>query len=177
MGRELKEPSNLSDPEAEETSNHHETKAEKKKKKHRNKHKEEDQLGPKRKSEEIAPQEENSDSTKKKKKHKKSKEKKEQESENNEEPKRNGDMEESNSTDAVVLVTGKDANEAKYKPLDSFAESKLPSEVLQCCENFQRPSPIQSRAWPFLLDGRDFIGIAKTGSGNYCDFGVWDFAV
>lgn len=176
MGRKLKEPSNLSDPEAEETSNHHETKAEKKKKKHRNKHKEEDQLGPKRKSEEIAPQEENSDSTKKKK-HKKSKEKKEQESENNEEPKRNGDMEESKSTDAVVLVTGKDANEAKYKPLDSFAESKLPSEVLQCCENFQRPSPIQSRAWPFLLDGRDFIGIAKTGSGNYCDFGLWDFGV
>lgn len=176
MGRKLKEPSNLSDPEAEETSNHHETKAEKKKKKHRNKHREEDQLGPKRKSEEIAPQEENSDSSKKKKKHKKSKEK-EQESENNEEPKRNGDTEESNSTDAVVLVTGKDANEAKYKPLDSFAESKLPSEVLQCCENFQRPSPIQSRAWPFLLGGRDFIGIAKTGSGNYCDFGLWDFGV
>ncbi|KAK9096548.1 hypothetical protein Sjap_022045 [Stephania japonica] len=28
------------------------------------------------------------------------------------------------------------------------------------------PSPIQSHAWPFLLDCRDLIGITKTGSGK-----------
>ncbi|KAF9612365.1 hypothetical protein IFM89_039192 [Coptis chinensis] len=43
---------------------------------------------------------------------------------------------------------------------------KLPEEVLECCKGFNKPSPIQSHAWPFLLDGRDFIGIAATGSGK-----------
>lgn len=64
-----------------------------------------------------------------------------------------------------VVVTGKDVEEAKYAALKSFAESNLPENVLDCCKTFQKPSPIQSHTWPFLLDGRDLIGIAKTGSG------------
>ncbi|KAH7511412.1 hypothetical protein JRO89_XSUnG0205500 [Xanthoceras sorbifolium] len=74
--------------------------------------------------------------------------------------------------DCKVLVSGKNAEEAKYAPLKSFSESKLPDNVLECCNNFSKPSPIQSHAWPFLLDGRDFIGIAKTGSGKTLAFGV-----
>lgn len=69
--------------------------------------------------------------------------------------------------DGKVVTTGKNVEEAKYKPLKSFTESKLPDNVLECCKNFKNPSPIQSHAWPFLLDGRDFIGIAKTGSGRF----------
>ncbi|KAF3570803.1 hypothetical protein F2Q69_00059254 [Brassica cretica] len=65
-----------------------------------------------------------------------------------------------------VVVTGKDVEEAKYAALTSFAASKLPENVLDCCKTFQKPSPIQSHSWPFLLDGRDLIGIAKTGSGT-----------
>lgn len=65
-----------------------------------------------------------------------------------------------------VLVSGNNVNDSKYRALNSFAESGLPSEVLECCKNFDKPSPIQSQSWPFLLEGRDFIGIAKTGSGN-----------
>ncbi|KAL6178666.1 hypothetical protein ACLB2K_050184 [Fragaria x ananassa] len=164
MGRKLKDSSSPTDPEAQEATNHREAKAERKKKKkniHREQQEDQNQLSPPKRK----PEEQNSDS-KKKKQQKKSNEE--------EEPKRNGAVvvEESNSTDAVVMVTGKDADEAKYKPLDSFAESKLPSEVLQCCVNFKKPSPIQSRAWPFLLDGRDFIGIAKTGSGKTLAFGI-----
>lgn len=64
-----------------------------------------------------------------------------------------------------VAVSGKGSGEAKYAALSSFAQSKLPREVLKCCENFSKPSPIQANSWPFLLDGRDFIGIAATGSG------------
>lgn len=64
-----------------------------------------------------------------------------------------------------VVVTGKDVEEAKYAALKSFTESNLPENVLDCCKTFQKPSPIQSHTWPFLLDGRDLIGIAKTGSG------------
>lgn len=64
-----------------------------------------------------------------------------------------------------VVVSGKNVNESKYKALNSFHESGLPGEVLECCKAFDKPSPIQSHSWPFLLDGRDLIGIAATGSG------------
>ncbi|XP_060207722.1 DEAD-box ATP-dependent RNA helicase 5 isoform X2 [Lycium barbarum] len=83
----------------------------------------------------------------------------------------NGEVvKESSSTN--VVVTGKGANELKYKALVKFVDSGLPSEVLECCKNFEKPSPIQSHSWPFLLDGRDFIGIARTGSGKTLAFGI-----
>lgn len=77
-----------------------------------------------------------------------------------------------NGAEKTVAVTGKGSQEAKYAPLQSFAAANLPSQVLDCCKAFARPSPIQAHAWPFLLDGRDFIGIAATGSGIviFCDF-------
>ncbi|XP_058103963.1 DEAD-box ATP-dependent RNA helicase 5 isoform X1 [Magnolia sinica] len=71
-----------------------------------------------------------------------------------------------------AVVSGNDTKESRYAALTSFVESGLPDEVLECCKNFRRPSPIQSHAWPFLLDGRDFIGIAATGSGKTLAFGV-----
>lgn len=81
----------------------------------------------------------------------------------------------------IVVVSGKDTQETKYASLKSFAEAKLPDNVLECCKNFKNPSPIQAHAWPFLFDGRDFIGIAKTGSGRFCGFILWvlkcDFVV
>ncbi|GAB2301412.1 Opsin Rh5 [Dionaea muscipula] len=71
-----------------------------------------------------------------------------------------------------VVVMGKNVKQSKYRVLESFASSGLPREVLECCKDFTKPSPIQSHAWPFLLDGRDFIGIAATGSGKTLAFGV-----
>lgn len=71
-----------------------------------------------------------------------------------------------------VVVSGKDINDSKYKALNSFVESGLPDEILECCKAFDKPSPIQSHSWPFLLDGRDFIGIAATGSGKTLAFGI-----
>lgn len=38
--------------------------------------------------------------------------------------------------------------------------------------SFKNPTPIQSAAWPFLLSGRDVIGVAETGSGKTLAFGV-----
>ncbi|OIV94425.1 hypothetical protein TanjilG_25487 [Lupinus angustifolius] len=75
-------------------------------------------------------------------------------------------------TERVVVVTGKNADDSKYTAFKTFAEAGLPEKVLECCKGFEKPSPIQSRAWPFLLDGRDLIGIAATGSGKTLAFGI-----
>ncbi|EMS55869.1 DEAD-box ATP-dependent RNA helicase 5 [Triticum urartu] len=83
-----------------------------------------------------------------------------------EEPDQGGAVEKS------VAVTGKGFADPKYAPLNSFAAAALPTQVLDCCKGFDRPSPIQALAWPYLLDGRDFIGIAATGSGKTIAFGV-----
>ncbi|XWS49323.1 hypothetical protein CRYUN_Cryun13aG0153900 [Craigia yunnanensis] len=116
--------------------------------------------------------EESTDELKKKKKKKNKKQKKEGENGEFNETR----MEEQDSVQfdgkEKVIVSGKNAEEAKYAPLKSFADSKLPENVLDCCKDFSSPSPIQAHAWPFLLDGRDFIGIAKTGSGKTLAFGV-----
>lgn len=33
-------------------------------------------------------------------------------------------------------------------------------------QGFEKPSPIQSQAWPVLMKGEDLIGIAQTGTGK-----------
>ncbi|CAH9137721.1 unnamed protein product [Cuscuta epithymum] len=71
-----------------------------------------------------------------------------------------------------VFVSGKDVHDLKFKALEKFSDSGLPDKVLECCKGFVKPSPIQSHSWPFLLNGRDFIGIAKTGSGKTLAFGI-----
>ncbi|XP_042463749.1 DEAD-box ATP-dependent RNA helicase 5-like [Zingiber officinale] len=71
-----------------------------------------------------------------------------------------------------AIVSGNNTSGAKYKALSSFSETGLPAQVLDCCKSFSKPSPIQSHSWPFLLDGRDLIGIAATGSGKTLAFGV-----
>jgi ATP-dependent RNA helicase DBP3 len=82
-----------------------------------------------------------------------------------------GGGEAENGAEKTVAVTGKGSEDPKYAPLRSFSAAELPSQVLDCCSAFARPSPIQAHAWPFLLDGRDFIGIAATGSGTAKLFG------
>ncbi|KAJ3678733.1 hypothetical protein LUZ60_002536 [Juncus effusus] len=71
-----------------------------------------------------------------------------------------------------ITVSGNNTNDPKYAPLTTFAQANLPKEVIAYCQNYDKPSPIQSHAWPFLLDGRDFIGIAATGSGKTVAFGI-----
>eukprot|EP00252_Welwitschia_mirabilis_P010210 TRINITY_DN23380_c0_g1_i2.p1 TRINITY_DN23380_c0_g1~~TRINITY_DN23380_c0_g1_i2.p1 ORF type:complete len:595 (-),score=161.42 TRINITY_DN23380_c0_g1_i2:586-2370(-) len=71
-----------------------------------------------------------------------------------------------------VSASGKGSDDPKYRPLETFDASGLPENVLRCCKSFKKPSPIQAYAWPYLLQGRDFIGIAATGSGKTIAFGV-----
>ncbi|MCC2101174.1 MAG: DEAD/DEAH box helicase, partial [Hyphomicrobiales bacterium] len=39
-------------------------------------------------------------------------------------------------------------------------------------EGYTNPTPIQARAIPTLLEGRDLLGIAQTGTGKTCAFAV-----
>ena len=59
------------------------------------------------------------------------------------------------------------------RPIISF--SQLPSSAHpkpSPFAKFKSPTPIQSASWPFLLSGRDVIGVAETGSGKTLAFGV-----
>ena len=60
------------------------------------------------------------------------------------------------------------------RPILSF--SQLPTELFaQYCsifKSFSKPSAVQSATWPFLLAGRDLVGIAETGSGKTLAFGL-----
>ncbi|KAK8578985.1 hypothetical protein V6N13_142225 [Hibiscus sabdariffa] len=147
-----------------------EPKKSKKDKKRRKKERENNQGG---ESDEVNHVESGEESKKKEKEKKKNK--KQKKAEENEEfnDSRNGKegLVDFDGKEKVV-VSGKNAEDAKYAPLKSFANSNLPKNVLDCCKDFRRPSPIQAHAWPFLLDARDFIGIAKTGSGKTLAFGV-----
>lgn len=59
------------------------------------------------------------------------------------------------------------------RPITEF--SQLPSYTTTSSSpftSFTSPTAIQSAAWPFLLSGRDVIGVAETGSGKTLAFGV-----
>lgn len=57
------------------------------------------------------------------------------------------------------------------RPITSFSYLPQSSDTSPFA-NFKSPTPIQSAAWPFLLSGRDVIGVAETGSGKTLAFGV-----
>jgi ATP-dependent RNA helicase DBP3 len=56
------------------------------------------------------------------------------------------------------------------RPLATFAQSGLPADMLKCTATFAKPTAIQSQCWPAILQGRDVIGIAETGSGKTLGF-------
>jgi len=72
------------------------------------------------------------------------------------------------------FITITDPSSSKtLRPIISF--SHLPSSALtepSPFSTFKKPTPIQSAAWPFILSGRDVIGVAETGSGKTLAFGV-----
>eukprot|EP01048_Picozoa_sp_COSAG05_P004528 COSAG05_NODE_248_length_12946_cov_85.003737_3_plen_794_part_00 len=58
------------------------------------------------------------------------------------------------------------------RPIRSFAQAGFPRQIMQAISKagYDKPTAIQSQAWPILLSGRDVIGIAKTGSGKTAAF-------
>ena len=58
------------------------------------------------------------------------------------------------------------------RPILNFSQLPKSSTKLSPFTNFKSPTPIQAAAWPFLLSGRDVVGVAETGSGKTLAFGV-----
>ena len=56
----------------------------------------------------------------------------------------------------------------------TFAELGLSERTLQALRDvgYESPSPIQEQAIPSLLEGRDVIGQAQTGTGKTAAFGL-----
>jgi ATP-dependent RNA helicase DBP3 len=58
-------------------------------------------------------------------------------------------------------------------PITDFAHLPFTSDAERApFSTFKAPTPIQAAAWPYLLAGRDVIGVAETGSGKTWAFGV-----
>ena len=59
-------------------------------------------------------------------------------------------------------------------PLPSFHELALAEPILKAVEKagYETPSPIQAQIIPFMLDGRDVLGQAQTGTGKTAAFAL-----
>ena len=57
---------------------------------------------------------------------------------------------------------------------EAFVSMDLSDEILQAIVNmgFTAPSKVQETAIPILMEGNDLIGIAPTGTGKTCAFGI-----
>ncbi len=58
--------------------------------------------------------------------------------------------------------------------MTTFTELKLSAPLLQALatEGYEKPTPIQAQAIPPLLEGRDLLGIAQTGTGKTAAFAL-----
>ena len=56
----------------------------------------------------------------------------------------------------------------------TFKELNLTGPILKAIddEGYESPSPIQAQSIPFLLDGRDLLGCAQTGTGKTAAFAI-----
>lgn len=56
----------------------------------------------------------------------------------------------------------------------TFNDLNLPTAILQALEKvgYEKPSPIQAKSIPFLLDGHDLLGQAQTGTGKTAAFAL-----
>jgi len=70
------------------------------------------------------------------------------------------------------FITIADPVSSGLRPITEFKHLPRHQELTSVFGNFTSPSPIQAAAWPFLLAGRDAIGVAETGSGKTLAFGV-----
>lgn len=61
------------------------------------------------------------------------------------------------------IMVQNDDNVDLYIEFSQIPEAALKDRITAA---FERPTAIQAQSWPILLEGKDLIGIAKTGSGK-----------
>ncbi len=61
-----------------------------------------------------------------------------------------------------------------FIPVNTFDDFKVTDLIKQniTAKNFTHPSPIQDQVIPLVLEGKDIIGIANTGTGKTAAFGI-----
>ncbi|RDW61077.1 ATP-dependent RNA helicase DBP3 [Coleophoma cylindrospora] len=75
--------------------------------------------------------------------------------------------------DHFITVTDPLSATNKLRPITKFSHLPISDPAqLTPFKTFTAPTPIQAAAWPFLLAGRDVIGVAETGSGKTMAFAV-----
>lgn len=60
----------------------------------------------------------------------------------------------------------------ELRPITSFDYLPVLDAVESPFKNFSTPTSIQAATWPYMLSGRDVVGVAETGSGKTLAFGV-----
>ncbi|WPH00317.1 ATP-dependent RNA helicase, protein [Acrodontium crateriforme] len=65
-----------------------------------------------------------------------------------------------------------DPQKQNFRPMISFKYLDVEESQRVPFANFTAPTPIQAACWPYLLSGRDVVGVAETGSGKTLGFGV-----
>jgi len=73
----------------------------------------------------------------------------------------------------MITVTDSRTGSAPVRPITSFKYLPITDDAQRApFKNYTTPTPIQAAVWPYLLSGRDVIGVAETGSGKTMAFGV-----
>lgn len=78
-----------------------------------------------------------------------------------------------NNNNIVVTNFKEESTAAILNPVTTFAHSfgRYPDIMKTInAQGFSRPSPIQAQGWPYLMSGKDMIGIAQTGTGKTLAF-------
>ena len=70
------------------------------------------------------------------------------------------------------FITIADPLSTELRPITSFSYLPKINSLHDPFKGFTNPTPIQAAAWPFLLAGRDVVGVAETGSGKTLAFAV-----
>ena len=81
------------------------------------------------------------------------------------------DEESDNGDNAADTAEEKAAEE---KPENGFETLGLPDKVVEAVKRvgFEQPSPIQAQTIPLLMEGRDVVGLAQTGTGKTAAFAL-----
>ena len=82
-------------------------------------------------------------------------------------------------TEADAAAPEADAEDAEKesepkKPENGFETLGLPDKVVEAVKRvgFEQPSPIQAQTIPLLMQGRDVVGLAQTGTGKTAAFAL-----